>query len=272
MTADGRALGLAGAPNARELGGLVGADGRPVRRGVLVRSGALGRLTDTDLPVLGELALACLVDLRHGSEVAQSPTRQLPDPAPRVVHAPVYDEHHRVFSYVSYLTALVSGGDLRPYADLAAQGVAAAMAEIYRWFVTGAEARASFGGACRALADPANLPALFHCSVGKDRTGWLSAILLTVLGVDRAAIREDYLHSNEATAHAQQRLLDRLAQRRPDMDPEAVRPLLQARPEYLAAAYQEVERRYGSFEAYLSGGLGLDAPTRQALRANLLEP
>jgi protein-tyrosine phosphatase len=267
--ADGRALGLAGAPNARDLGGLVGADGRPVRPGALVRSGALARLTEDDLPVLAELSLTCLVDLRHGTEIAQSPTRQLPEPVPRVLNAPVYDDRHPVFSYV---TALLNGDDLSRYADLAAQGAPGAMAAIYRWFVTGDDARASFGAACRALADPANLPALFHCSVGKDRTGWLTAILLTALGVDPEAIRVDYLQTNEATAEAQQRLLELLAERRPGADPEAIQPLLQARPAYLDAAYAEVERQFGSFQAYLRAGLGLDDGTLAALRTNLLAP
>ena len=60
--ADGWAL--AGAPNARDLGGLVGVDGRRIRPGVLIRASALGRLVDDDLPALGELGLACVVDLR----------------------------------------------------------------------------------------------------------------------------------------------------------------------------------------------------------------
>jgi protein-tyrosine phosphatase len=268
MVVGERVLGLTGAPNARELGGLVGADGRPVRRGALVRSGALGRLADSDLPVLAELSLTCVVDLRHGSEIATTPNRRLPDPVPRVVHAPVYDDRHPVFSYVA---ALLNGGDLTDYAGLVEQGSPAAMAAIYRWFVTGSAARSSFSAACRALADRSNLPALFHCSVGKDRTGWLTAILLTALGVDDEAIRVDYLHTNEATAEAQRKLLDLLAERRPDADLGAIKPLLQARPAYLDAAYAEVERVYGSFEGYLYGGLGLDEQTVADLRANLLD-
>jgi protein-tyrosine phosphatase len=264
---DGRTLGLTGAPNARDLGGLVGVDGRMVRRGMLIRSGALGRLADSDLPVLATLGLTCLVDLRHRSEIANTPTGRLPDPPPQVVHVPVYDDRHPVFSYV---TVLLQGGDLSRYADLAALGSPAAMEAIYRWFVTGAPARASFAGACRALADPANLPGLYHCSVGKDRTGWLTVILLTVLGVDPEAVRADYLHTNDATAGARQVLLDLIAQRRPGVDLAAIVPMLQARATYLEAAYEQVERSYGTFSAYLSAGLGLDPPILAALRANLL--
>lgn len=261
-------LGLVGAPNARDLGGPVTADGRRVRRGMLVRAGALGRLTDDDVSLLGKFGLACLVDLRHGTERAVAPPDRLPAPAPRVVRYPIYDADHPVFTYVS---AVMLGHSLGAYARLAEKGTPAAMVAIYRWFVSAGSARASFAAAVRTLADPAHLPALFHCSAGKDRTGWLTVILLSVLGVDEAAIRRDYLLTNEHSATVQERLLEAMAARRPDIDLDAVRPMLQARAEYLDAAYAEVKRVYGSFEAYLRVGLGLDEAVFAALRANLLE-
>jgi protein-tyrosine phosphatase len=263
---------LAGAPNARDLGGLVTADRRRVRRGMLIRAGALGRLTDDDVPVLAGLGLTCLVDLRHESEILAAPPSRLPNPGPRVIHLPVFDPDHPAFTAISgYLGAAWQGRDLNGYAGLLAEGTPAAMTEIYRWFVAGPAARASFAAAVHALADPANLPALFHCSVGKDRTGWLAVIVLTALGVDEAEIRRDYLRTNEFTARAHRALLDRLVARRPDIDVDAVRPMLEAREEYLDAAYDEVARRYGSFEAYLRDGLGVDDGVLRALRDNLLE-
>jgi protein-tyrosine phosphatase len=264
---DGRGLGLIGAPNARQLGGLPAGDGRRVRPGLLVRSGALGRLTEQDLPALAKLELSCVLDLRHHTEIAQAPNR-LPEPPPRVHHLPVYDQGHAVFTYVS---ALLAGEDLRAYHHLAEQGSPAAMAAIYRWFVTGPRARQAFAAACQELAEPRNLPAVFHCSVGKDRTGWLTVILLTVLGVEPEAIRADYLRTNADTAAAQDKLLALLAERRPGVRPEAVRPLLQARASYLDAAYDEVERVYGSFDTYLRAGLGLPRRTLTSLRVLLLD-
>jgi protein-tyrosine phosphatase len=263
---------LAGAPNARDLGGLVTRDGRRVRRGALIRAGALGRLTDDDLPVLTALGLTCLVDLRHDSEITTSPPSRLPTPGPRVIHLPVFDPDHPSFAAISgYIAAAWQGQDLNGYAGRLAEGTPAAMTEIYRWFVAGAGARASFADAVRALADPANLPALFHCSVGKDRTGWLTVIVLTALGVDDEAIRRDYLRTNELTAESQRLLVERLVARRAKVDLDAVRPMLEAREEYLDAAYDEVRRRFGSFGAYLRDGLGLDDRLLTDLRDNLLE-
>ncbi|WBB75429.1 tyrosine-protein phosphatase [Micromonospora sp. WMMD1128] len=263
----GRNWELVGAPNARDLGGLPTTDGRRVRAGRLVRAAALGRLTDDDLPVLGKLAPACVVDLRAAEEQAVAPPDRLVG-EPRVVHLPVYDAAHPVFTYVS---AVLQGHDLDAYADLARDGMPGAMTAIYRWFVSGEPARAGFGAAVRLAADDANLPLLFHCSAGKDRTGWLSVVLLTALGVSEPAIRADYLRHNELTESLREVLLAAMTKRRPDLDPAAARPLLEVRPEYLDAAYDEVRQGYGSFEAYLGDGLGVTDEVRAALRERVLE-
>ncbi|WP_433282182.1 tyrosine-protein phosphatase [Micromonospora sp. CA-244673] len=263
----GRDWELVGAPNARDLGGLRTSDGRRVRAGRLIRTAALGRLTDEDLPVLGKLAPACVVDLRHATEQAVAPPDRLAG-EPRVVHLPVYDSAHPVFTYVS---AVLLGHNLDAYEELARDGMPGAMAGIYRWFVTGESAREGFGTAVRLAADGANLPLLFHCSAGKDRTGWLSVVLLTALGVDEPVIRADYLRHNELTESLREVLLAAMTRRRPDLDPAVARPLLEVRPEYLDAAYDEVRRVHGTFDAYLRDGLGLTDATLAGLRANLLD-
>lgn len=264
-----RGLGLEGAPNARDLGGLVTGEGRTVREGVLFRAQALGRLTDSDVARLGKLGLRTVVDLRDASESAFGPPDRLPDPPPHVAALPIFDSRHPVFTYVSaVLLGRDGGGD---YAALAEEGTPGAMTAIYRWFVTGEIARARFGQAVRLLADPDRLPALVHCTVGKDRTGWLTAIVLTILGVRRDDIEADYLATNAAAAQVNEQILAAMRRVRPDLDPEHVRPVLEARSPYLAAAYAEVDRVYGGFDGYLRHGLGLDDRVLDALRANLLD-
>ncbi|QGN47807.1 protein-tyrosine-phosphatase [Micromonospora sp. WMMC415] len=258
---------LVGAPNARDLGGLVGADGRRVRPGVLIRTPALGRLTDEDLPVLAKLGPSCVVDLRDASEQAVAPPDRLPGES-RVVHLPVHDAAHPVFTYVS---AVLLGHDLGAYAELAGQGTPAAMTAIYRWFVTGESARVGFGTAVRLAAEADNLPLLYHCSAGKDRTGWLTVVLLHALGVDEAAVRADYLANNPLTESLREVILTAMRRRQPDLDVDAVRPVLEVRDEYLDAAYDEVRRVHGSFGAYLRDGLGVNDDLVTALRARLLE-
>jgi protein-tyrosine phosphatase len=171
-----------------------------------------------------------------------------------------------VFTYVS---AVLLGRDLDRYAQLAVEGTPGAMLAIYRWFVSAPLARAAFGTALRRIA-AASGPLLYHCSAGKDRTGWLSAVLLGALGADRATIAEDYLLTNEVTAGDVEKILGALNVRK-GVPPEILRPVLDAAPEYLDAAFAQVEADYGTLDGYLRGGLGLAEDEVAALRARLLD-
>jgi protein-tyrosine phosphatase len=261
-------LGLEGAPNTRDLGGLAAADGRRVAPGRLFRASALGRLTDADVELLRKLDLRTVIDLRHASEIAFAPPDRLPAPPPDVVPVPIYDPDHPVFTYVS---AVLLGEDGDEYGALAEEGTPGAMAAIYRWFVHGEPARAQFGRVLRTLAGDHQLPALVHCSAGKDRTGWVTALVLTILGTPRDVIEADYLATNAASADVNAAIVRAMRERRPDLDDEAVLPVFEARPDYLAAAYAEIERVYGTVDHYLRDGLGLSDEVLANLRTQLLE-
>jgi protein-tyrosine phosphatase len=262
----GMSLGLVNATNARDLGGHVTADGREVRRGRLFRANALHRLTGADLAALGALRLATVIDFRHPHEVELVGADRLPDPPPRrVVSLPLFDPEHDVFTTVN---AVLNGGAASA-ARLRDGGSVAAMHELYRWFVEAPVARQVFGAALRLIADEEALPLLFHCTAGKDRTGWLATLVLGALGVDRAAATEDYLLTNELNAAGTAHVLATIAGRVDD--PGLLMPLLQARREYLDEAYDAAQRHYGGIEGYLTGGLGLEPAVLDQLRANLLE-
>ena len=105
---------------------------------------------------------------------------------------------------------------------------------------------------------------LFHCAVGKDRTGWLAALVLSALGVDRAAVYADYLLSNERSgtgrgAEGRARLVALL--RRVLGERQSLLPLLEVRSVYLDAAFAVVKERYGTVEDFLDTdtGLGFDS-------------
>jgi protein-tyrosine phosphatase len=261
-----RGLGLVGAPNARDLGGIVTADGRRVRDGVLLRASALGRLTDGDVAALAERKLACVIDLRDRSEIDAAPADRLPvEPAPRLQHIPVFDPRHPLFTYVS---AVLMGHDVTVSAP--ADGSPGAMAAIYRWLATDERARASFGAAVRVVADANGEPVLFHCSAGKDRTGWLSVILLSLLGVGRDEIIADYLSTNDYSRATHAAIMDAMRAKGRNTHPEVLLPVFEARLEYLTAAYEEVDRVYGGMDRYLRDGIGVDDRTAHAIRELLL--
>jgi len=255
---------LANAANARDLGGYPTADGRRVRRGLIYRANALDRLPEGEVEAVRGLRLACLIDLRHPDEVEMVGANRLPTPPPgRIISLPVFDPEHDLFTRIG--TAIAGG---TPQRTLTADEAAEAMVALYRWFVTGDLPRTVFAQALGHIVAPDGVPLLFHCTAGKDRTGWLAALVLSALGVDRELIVADYLRTNELNAASTAYLLTRYADRVPD--PAPLMPLFEARPEYLEAALGEVDR-LGGMDAYLRDGLGLSDADRTALQALLLE-
>jgi len=263
-----RSLGLVGAPNARDLGGLVTADGWRVRPGILLRAPALGRLADRDVAVLAGLGPAYVVDLRDASEIADAPPDRLPAaPAPVVRHLPLFDPRHPVFTYLS---AVLQGHHGEGYQGLREQGTPTAMCAVYRWFVADPRAEAGLAAAVRTVLSARGAPVLYHCSAGKDRTGWLSVVLLTALGVPHEVAVEDYLATNDYARAANTAILNAMRARGMTVDEAEVLPVFEAREEYLAAALDEVGQRYGDMDGYLRTGLGLTGEEIDMLRELLL--
>jgi protein-tyrosine phosphatase len=266
----GLSLGLEKATNARDLGGYRTMDGRTIRSGVLYRANALNRLTEADIESVGRLGLACVIDFRHQREIELVGVDRLPDPAPRLVPLPLFDPDHDVFTSVSAAVRGVAGDEALAHLreDASTGGARAMMIELYRRFVHAAEIRAVLATAVRLVADPAELPLLFHCTAGKDRTGWLAAIVLTALNVDRDTIMADYLRTTELNATGRDYMMSTLSAR--ITQPDVILPLLEARAEYLLAGFDEADQRYGGMDGYLRDGLGLDEAVFTSLRANLL--
>lgn len=236
---------LDGASNFRDVSAMVPG----LRSGVLYRSNKLSKLSDADLFRLQQLKLKTDVDLRTLSERTSEPDR--------------------VPSGVWYEMADVSG-NLTSEGLTTFESESAAeqfMIQTYRDFIRKDSAnlayRKLFLLAAGASADSS---LLFHCTAGKDRTGWGTAILLLAAGASFDDAARDYLASNDYLAEENARTLAAL----PAGQQEAVKPILDVRLKYLQAAWDEMTARYGSFDAYLRQGLGLSEDNirqlRQALR------
>jgi protein-tyrosine phosphatase len=118
------------------------------------------------------------------------------------------------------------------------------------------------------LADSAREgAALFHCTAGKDRTGWAAASLLMLLGASESTIQADYLQTNEDLLPTIEPLLQSAAAK--GVDPELLRQAFSVRIDYLDAALEQLESEFGTVENYFTSGLGLDAATIDTLRSRL---
>jgi protein-tyrosine phosphatase len=259
-----RHVALEGAVNVRDIGGYRSVYGLEVIRGRLFRGDALSQLTASDVARLDELGLRVVIDFRTPGEILLSGTDRLP-----------YG--------VEFATWPVSGGDLGAVYELIASGdherqrtelsegrAASYMAGIYRGFVTDGRQREAFGAALRLICSAGRLPLLYHCSSGKDRSGWMTAVVLTALGVPRELVLRDYLLSNDFHRTGYQKLRFDLVKTGIVRDQELLRPILEQSPTYLAAAFEEADRGYGSFEQFLARGLEVGDAMLTGLRRTLL--
>ena len=128
-------------------------------------------------------------------------------------------------------------------------------------------ARKSYRTLFLALSNGAG-PQLFHCTAGKDRTGWGAAALLTLLGVPEHIVYQDYLRTNDYILPEYQAYIARFTAQ--GGDPAIAQDLFAAKSEYLHAAFREATSTFGSMTRYFEEGLGLDTTVRKHLRSRLI--
>jgi protein-tyrosine phosphatase len=256
-----RLLNFEGISNFRDLGGYPAADGRAVKWGKLYRSGHLATASNADLAGLAELQLARFIDFRSGAEKTEEPNR-LPDPASfALVEIPVLDEGNRnLFNEISTRIEEGTLGDFDP--DLT-------MIQANRQFAD--EFTPQFRQFVDTVLEADGAPVLWHCTAGKDRTGFAAAVLLRILGVPQDSIMQDYLASSAPALESRRKelLMLRLFEGEETADKIAV--MLGVEPAWLEAAFEQIDTTWGSFDNYVAEGLQLSAADVQRLRANLLE-
>lgn len=235
-----------------------------MRGGVVYRSAALVPGDDGVRAALAGLGLRRVYDLRTEAERAQRP-----DEVPAGAELVVLDVFGDSDSLAPAQLASVLS-DPAEAAKIFSDGQAVALlADAYRRLVNLPSAQKAYRRLFTDLADPTKDPALFHCTAGKDRTGWASAALLLLLGVSDEAVTADFVAGNAVTRRLFQSHLDAVA----DVggDPNVLAPLFEVQPSYLAAARDEVATSYGTIPGYFSEALGLGAEAQDALRERLLE-
>jgi len=253
---DTRKLPFTGAHNFRDLGGYKNSDGKTVKWGKVYRSDNLHSLTDEDLKYMERLNLKSVVDFRSDEERNEEPDRLTPDMTPILL--PIKFEPEGVTENLTRdLTFgnLDSSNLLRDFNIILVKE----FTEEYREFF-------------RHIVDNGGEPFLLHCTAGKDRAGFGSAMILTVLGVPREKIIEDYLLTNTYVSdHVDRKLLETELKTFFRADSDNLRKINFVEERYIQAAFDTIDSHWGGMDQYISEGLNLTEEDIDKIRNYYLE-
>ena len=252
-----RLMPLKGQPNFRDLGGFKTKDGGYVKWGSIYRSGKLSDLKKQDLNYLSHLNIRSVVDLRNDIEISKDPDR-MPEGA-TYFQIPVGDKEGKGYNKLRRMV----------------------MKEGYRK----AKAKALFVDVMRSFADSLaedirpifdmllseeeNASLVYHCTGGKDRTGYTTAMILLALGVDRKTITDDYLMSNYYRKEANIKNMRKI--RLTGLDVETIDYAILVRKEYMDAVFRVIDEKYSGTDNYLEIKFGLTEEKRDKLKKRYTE-
>lgn len=254
-------------PNLRDIGGMTGAAGKRIRSGLLLRSEQLYHASEKDLAMLTQLPLKKIMDFRNPKEAAEKPDPNMDGCVN--LNLSIIDDS----TLVSWEQDKSAQGQkdiekLKDDPDAGAKG----MCEVYRNFVRMPFSRAQYARFLREILDTEDGAVLWHCTLGKDRCGWGSALVQSVLGVSREAIVADYMYTNVCLKDEIAGMMAMLQRMTANTSVgNAGTALVEAREEYIMAAFDEAEKLYGSMEAFLKEGLGVDESMINRFRERYLE-
>ncbi|KHO00442.1 Protein-tyrosine/Dual-specificity phosphatase [Metarhizium album ARSEF 1941] len=257
-------------PNLRDIGNLPiratssapPSASRTTRPGLLYRSAAP---TAGAIEALQSLGVTHVFDLRSDVEVSRAGGPSAADacshapPAPVRVHVPV-------FQLVDYTPEAIA---LR-YQAYAAVDTTAGFVSAYRGILS-AGGRRAFAPILRHLAQDHPTPCLVHCTAGKDRTGLVCAIVLSLCGVDDDTIACEYALTDQGLAPLKKGIMQRLMSADGvTVDEAGASRMLSSRPESMLATLEAMRKEYGSVEEYVLNECGLAPDDIDRLRRNFV--
>jgi len=247
--------------NFRDIGGFVLEDGHNMKLGAVFRSEDLSRMSTGDQDKLKELGIKCIIDLRTPNERFSKPYEISGDTNMYIVHIPILCEEKDLSRWQFFCFLIREGRnlDFEQYMRRFYNRLAFDRTEQTKNILT-------------LLSNERNVPALIHCTGGKDRTGLIAALLQLIMGVPRETVIQSYLASSKAIAY-QMKSIEKYIRWMSlgQVSPERIRPMLEVRKEYLEGTLNEIFHRYKSLDTYLTIGCGMDKCCLERLRKLLTE-
>jgi protein-tyrosine phosphatase len=261
--------------NARDLGGYIMQDGRRLRDGMLIRSAHLADASDEDLQYLSSIPISKVIDFRKDIEMNGKTDRMVPgaeyirleiDASGKIVSQATEDEKrlftgNKQFDVKKFMVMAA----FNPMAQRIAQ-------QMYPNLTNDPECRKQFKQFFRLILDTANGAILYHCTQGKDRTGFASALILAALGADRDTIVADFDATNRVYEEdVRQCCQNVLLMGGKENEIATVKSFLGANTDNFIKALESIDREFGTMEAYLKGPIGLTDQDILSLRERYLE-
>lgn len=233
--AQDRLIRLAGAHNVRDLGGYPTASGATTRWRAFLRGDALHELNAEDVEALLGLGLRTVIDLRNDVEIARQPSVFASEERVRYHHIPIFDG----LAPADAMLRDSAGGDLSERYIAAAEACGPAIARV-----------------ARTIAQADEGVVLFNCTAGKDRTGIVAAMILSLAGVSAEEIARDYAMTSAVAANLMRKLRENALAR--GVEEAVAARLLASEPASMLAFLRHIEERHGGFRAYLETRAGAE--------------
>ncbi len=237
--------------NFRDIGGYATKQGnRSTRWGKVFRSGNIGGLSDRDTIRMDNLKIKTIIDLRTAEEIKASPISYK---QAQIIHIPIeLESEGKIYDRIK--EGRVRKGD----------GVLF-MQDMYLHYMT--DKSGQFAKAMKLFLDKDNYPILFNCTMGKDRVGFLSAMLLAALGVPEEMILYDYVLSNE---YIDLKRYEPSVHQLSSDSQETLTVILTVDESYMDFVFKMINKEYGSVEKYLNKELNLSDKDLSILKENML--
>lgn len=238
--------------NFRAVGNIKNSEGRSLKEGTFYRSAHLHKLKNKSFDQLEKLGIKEIIDLRNSKEILDKP-----DKLPNGITYKKYSAFEDEGDQLSQARKLVLKGKVN------ASDADKRMIDFYREYVT--ENPATIKTIINEILESKE-PVLYHCTAGKDRTGIITALILTILKFDKETIYNEYLLSNnfrKGLVEKRMSLANNLHFLSPKMDLQVLEKLSWVEKRYLDAAFDEINKKYGSTDAYIQQVLGISEAKRE---------